>query len=145
MFCTVLIIALLNVCRVYPAALAPVWPVCWLWFTVKCSCWVLRRRLFSQVIFHCEPQTRALSQHTGIIRDDSVRLQRRWLLCRAGIRISLYIPQREKCFLDMLNLSSFQRGDAPHPSNGAHSGCSSVCRPAQDSALCLPSCYLIYF
>lgn len=83
---------------------------CWLWFNREMQ----SLSIATEVIFHRELQTRALSQHTGIIRDDAVRLQR-----RAGIRISPYIPQREKCFLDMLNLSSFQRADAPHPSNGA--------------------------
>lgn len=64
-FCAVgQITVLLKVCRVYPAALAPVWPVCWLWFTVKCNCWVLRRRLFSQVIFHLYLSTQASLEMT---------------------------------------------------------------------------------
>ncbi len=108
---------LLKVCRVRPVR-SGLCADCWLRFNREMQ----SLSIATEVIFQREPQTRALSQHTGIIRDDAVRLQR-----RAGIRISPYIPPREKCFLDMFNPSSFQRADAPHPSNGAHSGCAGFC------------------
>lgn len=149
--CSVLVVRIrhvvfMNRCRLDRAALALLWPLCWLWFTGKCNCWVLRWRLFSQVIFQSEPQTSALSQHTGIIRDTTLSGCSAADCCAVPGYASFYIIHREKsvswtCLICLL----FSTATLPIHQTALSLAEHQSAVPSQECALCLPSCYLIYF